>query len=91
MEAAQGVDDLRIRSRKQVNDDDDDEEEVAEESEEKFEKRVHLYAVLMLQRASGSKRDNYKDSLVYQTRKDLIVDFLKSAIVKKCQNANCSA
>ena len=57
------MDDLRIRARKQVNNDDDD-NEVAEESVEEFERRINRYAALMLQRASGSKRDNYKDSLV---------------------------
>lgn len=66
----------------------DDEED---ESIEAFSARLDLWVQVQLamSRASGSKRDNYKDGLVYQTRKDLISDFLKSTILTRCRNEGC--
>ncbi|KAG6842007.1 hypothetical protein C0991_003533 [Blastosporella zonata] len=99
LDAAQGVDDLRIHvsseTKKKSGDEDDSEDEatdkpdVPDETIEQFVMRVNLYVAVHLSRASTSKRDHYKDGLVYQTRKDLINEFLKSTILNKCQNANC--
>lgn len=77
-------------------DQDDDEEdandpEVPDETPQGFMTRINLYVAIHLHRASSSKRDNYKDGLVYQTRKDVINDFLKSCILKKCQNGDCGS
>jgi hypothetical protein len=64
-------------------------EEVLDEKPEEFIMRVNLYVAVHLSRASSSKRDHYKDALVFQTRKDLINEFLKSTLLNKCQNGNC--
>ncbi len=55
-----------------------------------FEQRVQAFVQLNLLRASGS-RDNYKHSLVFQARKDLIQNFLKASLINKCQNSGCGA
>lgn len=102
LDAAQGVDDIQLHTkvkpgkdkRTQNNQEDGEEEEDDEEHSEtldEFQARVTLYTRVHLSRASSSKRDHYKDGLVYQTRKDLITEFLKTTILKKCQNGNCSA
>ena len=65
-----------------------DQDEVALDD---FEARVNLFVRASLHRAqaSGRKRDSYKDTLVYQTRKDTIQNFGKLAMAKKC--AHCGA
>lgn len=70
-----------------------DEEQEEEEEEEEDSKDIHVYAARLttyvegsLRGASGSKRDTYKDNMVYQARKDLISTFNKIAMVKKCSN-----
>ena len=89
LEASEGLDDVHIKaSAKNALDDDEDS---AEESIESFEKRVNAFVRLQLLRASGSKRDEYKSSLVFQARKDLILNFQKNSMVKKCQNPECGA
>lgn len=66
-----------------------DEEEVESETLDGFCARINLYVLVNCSRASGSKHPTHKDALVYQTRKDLINEFLKSAILNKCQNEDC--
>jgi DNA-directed RNA polymerase I subunit RPA1 len=69
----------------------DDDEDSRDETISEFESRINLFVSVHLSKASGSKRDHYKDSLVYQARKDLIAEFLKSTITKKCSNEGCGA
>ncbi|KAI6047491.1 hypothetical protein EDC04DRAFT_2876497 [Pisolithus marmoratus] len=88
LDAALGVDDLHIQDK--GNGDDEGDEDSRGETVEEFEKRVELYVRIHLSRAN-SRRDEYKDELVYQARKDVITDFLKSTISKRCQNAGCGA
>lgn len=84
--AAQGLDDTQLKGGKGKGSD-DEEEEV--ESLGEFEARINGYVEGHLKRASTSKRDNYKDGLVYQARKDVINDFLKIALArKKCLNCD---
>jgi hypothetical protein len=89
------------RHTKNVGEDEDDEEgedivvqeaqgEIRDESFQEFMMRVNLYVAVHLSRASNSKRDHYKDALVYQARKELINEFMKVTLVKKCQNSDCS-
>lgn len=89
MEAAQGVDDIRRHTKRTGGD--DDEGEGSDESLENFQQRINLFVYIHLARASGSKRDHYKDTLVFQARKDLIQEFRKIIQVKKCQNDGCGA
>lgn len=63
--------------------------EVPEETPQEFIARLNLYVAIHLARSPQNHRDSYKDGPVYQARKDLIHDFLKNCISKKCQNADC--
>ena len=83
------MDDIRKHTKK--SSDDDEEDETSDESAESFEQRINLFVHIHLARASGSKRDHYKETLVFQTRKDLIQEFRKVIQVKKCQNEGCGA
>lgn len=86
--AAQGLDDTVLKDGKgKGGDEDEDEDEV--ESVDDFEARINGYVEGHLQRASTSKRDHYKDGLVYQARKDVINELLKAALArKKCLNCD---
>jgi len=85
LEAALDVDHITLRAAT------DDDEDSHDETIAEFECRVNLFVTVHLSKASGSKRDHYKDSLVYQARKDLIAEFLRSTITKKCSNEGCGA
>jgi hypothetical protein len=89
LDAAHGVDDLRRQTK--VTQDDDHDDESADETLQDFEQRLNLFVQIHLNRASSSKRDHYKDGLVFQARKDLIQEFRKVIQVKKCQNEGCGA
>jgi hypothetical protein len=98
LEEAQGLDDMTIRAkRRKVNPDGDgggeavkDEKSVPEETPQEFMTRIHLYVAVQLSRNAGKTRDSYKDGISYQTKKDLITEFLKATILKKCQNSDCN-
>lgn len=75
------IDEMNIVTK---TDEDGMDDDAPGETVDAYEARLELYIRLTLSRASGSKRDAYKDSLVFQARKDLIMEFLKAAIVKKC-------
>lgn len=85
MEAALDVDNITLHTAS------DDDEDSRDETIPELEGRVNLFVMVHLSKASGSKRDHYKDSLVYQARKDLIQEFLRSTITKKCSNEGCGA
>ncbi|KAI0774421.1 beta and beta-prime subunits of DNA dependent RNA-polymerase [Fomes fomentarius] len=87
--AAKALDDVNYTTKKGRSADDEDDEPA--ETYEAFEQRLNLYVAAHMATASGSKRDAYKDGLVYQARKDVINDFIKASMLKKCQNANCGA
>lgn len=87
LDAALALNDLHIRP-KTKNKNSGVETEI--ETLEAFEQRVQAFVQLNLLRASGS-RDNYKHSLVFQTRKGLIQDVLKASLVNRCQNPGCGA
>ena len=88
LEAAKGLDDLQMKVKMRKGEEEDD---TPEETEHEWAARINLYVQIQLMRASGSKRDNYKDSLVFQARKDLITEFLRTALTKKCSNTGCGA
>ena len=87
LDAAHGVDDLHRQTKVTQGDDD----ESVDETLQNFELRLNLFVQIHLNRASSSKRDHYKDGLVFQARKDLIQEFRKVIQVKKCQNEGCGA
>lgn len=96
LDAAQGVDDIQIRARRRKTTEDDgeddaseDDEGLAAETQQEFTTRINLYVAIHLARAGDATRDSYKESLVYQTRKDLINEFLKATMIKKCHNIDC--
>ena len=88
--AAKQLDDMHVSSQKKGRLEEES-EDVPVESFEDFERRVNTYVALHLASASSSKRDDYKDGQVYQERKAIIHEFLKTTIMKKCQNPNCGA
>ena len=89
--AAKMLDDLRVTNEKKgkLEAAEDDDEPV--ETFEDYELRVKAFVAMHLTNASSSKRDNYKDVQVYQERKNVIHEFLKATIAKKCQNPSCGA
>ncbi|KAJ6628876.1 hypothetical protein B0H10DRAFT_2209314 [Mycena sp. CBHHK59/15] len=64
---------------------------VPDETIDEFVMRVNLYVAVHLGRSPASKRDHYKDGLVYKARKDLINEFLKASYATKCQNEGCGS
>lgn len=63
------------------------------EDEEETERIIadikkYVYEQLILHH---NHRDNYKDSLVYQARKEVITKFFKDTTLKKCTNEGCRA
>ncbi|KZS97882.1 beta and beta-prime subunits of DNA dependent RNA-polymerase [Sistotremastrum niveocremeum HHB9708] len=76
---SQSLDDLQMKAGQKEGED-------AEETFENFEKRVNLYVMVHLMRAAERGRDNYKDTVVYKARKDLMDQFFKDVNTKKCRN-----
>ncbi|KAJ7180322.1 hypothetical protein C8R43DRAFT_972609 [Mycena crocata] len=64
---------------------------VPDETLAQFTMRVNLYVAVHLGRAPDSKRDHYKDGLVYKARKELISEFLKASYMSKCHNEGCGS
>ena len=89
MGAAKALDDVTYSTKKGRGAEEDDDEPA--ETYEAYEQRLNLYVAAHMATASTSKRDAYKDGLVYQARKDVINDFIKTTMMKKCQNTNCNA
>lgn len=88
--AAKLVDDMHLKSKQ--SDEDEDGDGTAVEDIDDFAMRVELWVQNHLRSAaSSSKRDSYKDGLVYQERKDVVHEFLKSTQRKKCGNPSCGA
>lgn len=52
-------------------------------------RRINDYVEKVFAVHGKGNRDAYKDELVFQTRREVITDFLKYAMLKKC--SNCSA
>lgn len=86
LDAAQGIDDMQIRIHRSK---DGEEDEVSRETPQAFIARINLYVAIHLARAPKNTRDSYKDALIYQARKELINEFLKICVQKKCQNSDC--
>lgn len=85
LDAANALTDLHIKPK-----DKEDETEDEAETLKAFEGRVQVFVHLNLLRATGS-RDNYKHSLVYQARRDLIQEILKASLLRRCQKPGCGA
>jgi DNA-directed RNA polymerase I subunit RPA1 len=68
----------------------DVEDEVPDEKPEEFMARINLYVAIHLSRTKNS-RDDYKSENAYQLRKEVIQEFLRNCILKKCQNGDCSS
>nr|AIE40066.1 RNA polymerase subunit 2 [Wolfiporia cocos] len=88
--AAQTLDDVNISSSLKRKIEDEDEEDTAE-SDQQFEQRINTYVSIQLAAASSSKRDSYKDGLVFQERKKIIEEFIKITMMRKCKNPGCGA
>jgi hypothetical protein len=85
LDAASALDNMHMKPKNKARN-----SESEAETLEAFEQRVQAFVQLNLLRASGS-RDNYKHTLVYQARKDLIQQILKASLLKRCQNIGCGA
>lgn len=99
LEAAQGVEDIQLRVRRRKakakagEDEGDVEGDVGlpDETPLEFMTRINLYVAIHLSRVKSSTRNDYKDAMVYQARKEVINEFLKNTILKKCQNVDCNS
>ncbi|KAF9653451.1 beta and beta-prime subunits of DNA dependent RNA-polymerase [Thelephora ganbajun] len=81
---AQKIDDLQLYRVK--------DEDAAEEGQDDVVlnvRRINDYVEKAFKVHGKGQRDAYKDELVFQTKKEVITEFLKYAMLKKC--ANCSA
>ena len=71
-----------------LSDDDEgeptDETEVEDETLAQFEMRMNMYVEVSLMQASGSRDDYKKSGIVYDRRRKVISEFLKSLTKKKC-------
>lgn len=89
--AAKSLDDLQVGTQKKKGKLEEEDEDEPSESFDEYEKRVNTYVAVHLASASSSKRDNYKDGQVYEERRQVIHNFMKATLSKKCQNPNCNA
>ncbi|KAF8165499.1 hypothetical protein B0H34DRAFT_743123 [Crassisporium funariophilum] len=91
MDAAQGIDDIHLRVRGKDEEDSEETDKVKQpdETPHEFIARLNLYVAVHLSRVPENTRDSYKDGLIYQARKDVINEFLRICMMKKCQNDDC--
>jgi len=80
LDAALAVDDILMPNEK-----DDEKGETIDD----FQQRVNLFVTVCMGRASDN--DHHKDGAIYQSRKDLIFQFLKATSLKQCKNERCGA
>jgi hypothetical protein len=79
--AAKALDDI-------IGDDMKGDDEAGESADE-FEARIRNFVKASIAKASSSKRDHYKESLVYQARKEVITEFMRAIVARKqCLNCN---
>ena len=99
VDAALGVDDLHLKvsggkgkgkADEDVEMDAAEDDDVPDEKPEEFMARINLYVAIHLSRTKNS-RDDYKSENAYQLRKEVIQEFLRNCILKKCQNGDCSS
>lgn len=86
VDAAKGVDDIHMKTKKSG-----DEEDVVDEQVGQFETRMNLYVYWHLQHSGSSYSGHIQDDLIYQTRKDVMTEFLRSTMLTRCQNVDCRA
>ncbi|KZO96375.1 beta and beta-prime subunits of DNA dependent RNA-polymerase [Calocera viscosa TUFC12733] len=101
LEAALSVDEITPLLKSQVtsmpmpaptSDSDSEPGDEVQESETELINRLNVFVMMSLQLASqgqGAKRDQYKDSMVFQARKGVIAQWWKDAVVRKC--SSCGA
>lgn len=67
--------------------------DTARETVEEFEERVEQYVHQYLRGSSSARRGDYKDGPVYQARKKVIEEFIKTAQsnYKRCSRSECRA
>ena len=82
---------MKSKDNEDAQSDDEGDDGAPGESFEQFQARINLFVQIHLMRTPNSKRDHYKDGLVYQARKELINSFLKTTLTKQCQNNDCGA
>ncbi|KAL5507950.1 hypothetical protein ACEPAH_5568 [Sanghuangporus vaninii] len=91
LSTSHAIDDMRIKVSRASEDEGEDEETNEGESLEEFTKRINLLVWLSIRANPESRRDHYKEGLVYQARKDVIAEFLSATDRKKCENKDCKA
>ena len=89
--AAKSLDDFHVSTQKKKGKLEEEKDDEPEESFADYEKRINAYVALHLASASSSKRDSYKDTQVYEERRQVIHEFMKTIIGKKCRNPACGA
>lgn len=91
LDIANSVEDMKIKVTRNEGEEEEDEETVTEESVADFSRRVNMYVALSMRMHPERSRDQYKDEMVYQARKNLIAEFLAATALKKCRNNDCQA
>ena len=81
---AQKIDELQLYRTKE-----EDAVEGAQDDVTLNVRRINDYVEKAFKVHGKGHRDAYKDELVFQTRKEVIAEFLKYAMLKKC--TNCAA
>ncbi|TDL29688.1 beta and beta-prime subunits of DNA dependent RNA-polymerase [Rickenella mellea] len=91
LEAANMIDSMHIHVVKSAEGDDSEAESPEDETPAQYEARLNVFVQMVTMRAGVPNRDQYKDGQVYQARKEVIADFIRSTVLKKCQNLGCNA
>lgn len=81
---AEKIDELQLYKAK-----DEDGAEEAKDDVALNVQRINDYVETAFKVHGKGQRDAYKNELVFQTRKEVITEFLKYTMLKRC--ANCSA
>ena len=77
-----------MNKEKDGNDNDSADDDTDGVALERLRAQLDLFVKKM---SKNTNRNDYKAGLVYQTRKDVITDFLAKIKLKKCQNPQCGA
>ncbi len=85
---AQALEEFHPISKSKGNNKEDDQDDINfdESAVQECLDRIETHVRLSLQGASSSKRDDYKQELVYKYRKQMIKRLFQDSRIKRCMN-----